>query len=289
MRIDVLLVGVSLGGCGGEGGDRTDLSPIGDPPEEVTLTMDPFVIEPGAETFMCQNFANPFAGADVYIREFESHMTAGSHHLLANYLGNARSTGAAPCSGLELPAGPFATQTPDYVYTYQEGVAAPLLGSFGLRLNSHYLNTGREPLTAQVSVTLRRTPTETVVEEARTGVSFDASINVPPRETVTVTSGVKFREEAELLWLMPHMHMRGTHFLVKSTDGRTTNVVYETDDWEAPPHRFDQPVVMPAMWNLDYSCTFVNTTETTLTFGESALNNEMCVLIYQHTANKSGR
>ena len=46
---------------------------------------------------------------------------------------------------------------------------------------------------------------------------------------------------------------------------------------------------MPATWNLDYSCTFVNTTEATLTFGESALNNEMCVLVYQHTANKSGR
>ena len=53
------------------------------------------------------------------------------------------------------------------------------------------------------------------------------------------------------------------------------------------PHEFDQPILMPTQWNLDYSCTFVDTTDITLTFGESALNNEMCVLIYQHTANKS--
>ena len=51
----------------------------------ITLTMSPFVVPAGGEVYKCQNFANPFGGADTEVTAFESHMTKGSHHLLLFY------------------------------------------------------------------------------------------------------------------------------------------------------------------------------------------------------------
>ena len=62
----------------------------GGPGISVTIEMTNFDVQPGEEVYKCQNFANPFNG-NTEIGGFESHMTAGSHHLLLFYKGGAKN------------------------------------------------------------------------------------------------------------------------------------------------------------------------------------------------------
>ncbi len=273
-----------VGGAGTGGGGTAGVAGVSgaggstDVPWEVTLDMGPFVVAPGQDTYRCQNFANPFGGVNVEIAEFESHMTTGSHHLVLNSVNNATSTGIVSCGGLEIPSGPFATQTRDDKLTYPEGIAAPLSGTDGFRINSHYFNPSPESYEARVTVTIRRAKPESVRAHVLTSVGIAFNINVPPGATGSTSSTMSFGEEAALLYLMPHMHMHGTRFLV--TAGREN--ILDIDDWETAPRKYSPPRTVPAGQTLSYNCEYLNNTSQTLTFGEKAANNEMCVLIAQY-------
>src|SRR5207237_4126066 len=78
----------------------------------VTITMDPFVVPPAGEIYKCQNFASPFE-SEVAISAFESHMTAGSHHMLLFYKDGATNQPIEDCSGLEFAATPYGSQQRD--------------------------------------------------------------------------------------------------------------------------------------------------------------------------------
>jgi hypothetical protein len=263
-----------IGGAGGSGG-----SP--DVPWEVTLHMLPFRVEPGRDTYMCQDFKNPFGGVAVEIGEFESHMTSGSHHLVFNYSEGATDTSPTPCSGLEIPSGPFATQTRDDQLIYPEGIAAPLPGNTGFHLNSHYFNPGNEAFEANVSITIRRVAPETVRAHALSTISIAFNINVPANSVGSAGSQLSFSEDVQLLWLMPHMHMHGTRFSVDMGGSR----ILETDDWESPPVQYSPPIPIPGNQALSYNCQYKNDGAVPLSFGESAANSEMCILIAQYYLN----
>jgi hypothetical protein len=264
------------GAVGGKGGTGTGGAV--NVPDEVTLEMGPFEVSPGTDTYRCQNFANPFGGVDVEIAEFETHMTEGSHHLVLNYAGDSGTPAPEPCSGLEAPSGPFATQAVDDKLTYPAGIAAPLAGNQGLRINSHYFNTTPDPFKAIVTVTLRRAKPGTVKAQALTNMGLIFDINVPPHSTGSVSGQVSFSEEVRLLSLMPHMHSHGTRFVVNAGNKQ----IFETDDWETPPHVYDPPLAIGAGQPIDFSCDYLNDGDIALNFGESAAHNEMCILITQY-------
>jgi hypothetical protein len=283
-------LGSAGGGAGGTGGTSGSVgtgggggSDAGSLPEEVTLTLGPFLVDTGREAFMCQTFANPFGGSDVFIREIESHMTPGSHHFLMNAVVDPVS-GLSPCTTIDTPVGPYATQVPDDVFGYPPGIAAPLPGTNNLKMMSHYLNSSPTLLVAEVSVTLRRARPETVQQVAWVKSLSSTDINVPPRGSQTVEGGITLepREEWDVYWIIPHMHQRGTRFSVSAGPGGVQQV-YETDRWLAPSRRFDPPLRLSAGDSLNYACTFFNDTTAPLTFGESALDNEMCVLVFHYT------
>jgi hypothetical protein len=89
MRTYWVVVGVLVAGCGSEGAGANGEHGDATAPTEATLVMQPFTVEPGGEVFVCQTFANPFGNA--FVREFETHMSTGSHHLIVNYASVAPS------------------------------------------------------------------------------------------------------------------------------------------------------------------------------------------------------
>jgi hypothetical protein len=314
MRVSWVVAGLLIAGCGSESagtpsaarehGDAAASKPKGaehsdagtskptqndsgtvGSSDEATLVMQPFNVDPGSEVFVCQSFLNPF-GETALIREFESHMSAGSHHLIVNYEEAAPSgLDIQPCSGLIPPTGPFATQVPDDKYTYQEGIAAPLDAKNVIQIVSHYLNTGSQTISPTVTVTLRRLPGGSIVRAATMLTMAYLNIDIPAHQTVTISTYGGLSENAEMLWLLPHMHSRGRHFQV--TLGETNPVtIFETNDWESAPHRFDPPQPLRADERVNYSCTWVNDTSDTLTFGESAAKNEMCLLAFQYVLDE---
>lgn len=270
------------GGTGGTGGSTatgsTSTSSTGTTTpsgETVTLVMDSFDIAPGEEVYKCQNFANPFGG-DVDVSVFESHMTAGSHHLLLFYKPVAQDGPLQDCSGLEFAATPYSTQLPDDSVAFPPGVAATIPEGTGLRLQSHYLNTTASTVTAHVEMTFHLAAPGTVKDRAAVMFIVQPNINIPPNTTQDVEYDCTVPLDMSVLKTASHMHKHGTKFT--STVGGLP--FYETDTWDEPkPALFDPPMELHAGDPLHFACTFQNNSPDTLTFGESAQSNEMCILV----------
>jgi hypothetical protein len=141
-------------------------------------------------------------------------------------------------------------------------------------MNAHYVNTGAIEIHAAVSVAMFVAGPGTVTQHAGVISDILTSISIPPTgHPTTVTASCTLPQDVNLLWAIAHMHRRATHFI--STSGGAT--LYETDQWADPPGvQFSPPLALKAGADMTWSCTYVNDTGSTLTFGPSALTNAMC-------------
>lgn len=275
--------GASSSGAGGVGGSASSTATTGATSgtggaagDSLTITMETFTVPAGGEVYRCQNFKNPFGGAAVDVSAFESHMTSGSHHLLLFYKKNAANTAEADCSGLEFAATPYSTQLPDDSVEFPAGVAAQIPADQGFRLQSHYLNTSDKPIEAHVELTFHLAKPGTVTDHAGVLFVVEPQFAIQPNSTQVVNHTCKLPYDMNLIKVGSHMHKHGTHF--DATIG--TDKVFETTTWDEPkPALFAPAKAVKGGDTLDFNCTFVNNSAQTLTFGESASTNEMCIFV----------
>ncbi len=277
--------GGSGGGGSGSGGSTSSGggSSSGGGTQDVTLTMGPFTVPAGTEVFKCQTFANPFGGVNTDIASYEEHMTTGSHHMFVFFMPGVTANGPlqdCPSGGLEFHPYPFTSQSPDAVLTYPPGVGSVIPGSYGLMLNAHFINTSQADYQATLKVTLHVAAQGTVTEHA--GVIFmnNASIDIPPTgQPSTATATCTLPQDVNLMVVGSHMHQRATNFVATSA----SQTIYQTNQWADPkPTVYDPPLQLKAGAPVTWSCTYVNDTNTDLTFGESALTNVMCIFGAQY-------
>jgi hypothetical protein len=268
------------GGAGGGGGSPGSTSSAssgvggGVGGESVTLTLDSFVVQPGEEVYKCQNFTNPFGGADAEVKAFASHMTPGSHHLLLFYKPGATDGPLQDCSGLEFAATPYSTQLPDDALVFPEGVAARISSGDGFRIQSHYLNTTLAPITAHVEITLHLAAPGTVTAHAGILFVVEPDIDVAPHASAVVSHDCAIPFDMNVIKAASHMHRHGKSF-VATVAGDT---VYETTTWDEPvPALFDPARTLHANDPLHFECVFQNDGDQPLKFGESADTDEMCI------------
>jgi hypothetical protein len=266
--------GTGLTTTGGDGGMQQGPSPDMADPNAIVLAMTSFTVPAGSEIYKCQNFANP-VGADIEVQSFESHMTPGSHHMLVFYKDNLTNSALEDCSGLEFAPTPYGTQRPDDGVTFPPGVAAQILKTQGLRLQSHYLNATQQPITASVRVVLHPAAPGSVQQNAGVFFFLNNNLSIPPTgQPFSLTQTCTIPVDLNVIKADSHMHQHATHFIATNA-GRT---VYETSDWNEPkPTLFDPPFQYAAGSTVTFTCTWVNNTGMTLTFGESARTNEMCI------------
>ncbi len=245
-------------------------------PDAFTLTFDTFTVPPGGEVYKCQNFDNPFGGVDTDVQGFESHMAKGSHHLLLFYRHGVKAGPAEDCSGLEFAATPYSTQLPDDGITLPDGVAALVKGDTSLRLQTHYLNATAEPIEAHVTLTLHRAKAGTVKDHAGVLFVVEPNIDIAPGTKGVVKHDCKLPYDMNLIKASSHMHKHGTAF----TASIAGDTVFETNTWDDPkPALFAPAKAVHGGDPLSFQCTFDNTEATSLTFGESAKTNEMCIFV----------
>lgn len=280
--------GTGSGGTGGSGGggglpdafvpSDGGVTMNGD---SAVITMTPFSVPAGGEVFMCQTFANPW-GADTDVSMFESHMTTGSHHLLLLFQDNATDGAVHSCSGLTFGPMPYGAQQPDASVSYPAGIAAQIKSTQGFNLVVHYLNATQSAIIANVQVVLHKAAAGSVTQHA--GVFFFNNVSglypgIPPGQTQTITASYTTTIPMNILYAVAHMHSRSTN--LTATYGGT--MLYTTDSWDnAPLQAYAPAVTLPAGTVIKWSCTINNTTNQTLTFGESAANNEMCIFDGQY-------
>jgi len=281
----------SSGGTGGAGTGGSATTGVttgsgGFEGETLTLKMDSFTVPPGGEVYRCQNFKNPFGGADAEVSAFESHMTGGSHHLLLFYKDKAVDTAVESCSGLEFAATPYSTQLPDDSLEFPAGVAALIPPTKGFRMQSHYLNTSSQPLEAHVEITFHLAKPGTVKDHAGVLFVVEPDFSIQPNSTQVVNHKCKLPFDMNLVKAGSHMHKHGTHF--DATIG--TEKIFETTTWDEPkPTLFAPAKAVKGGSTLNFNCTFVNNSANTLTFGESAEDNEMCIFVSSFYPTPAGQ
>jgi hypothetical protein len=249
--------------------------------QSVTLTMGPFTVPGGSEVFKCQTFANPFGGKDVDIKEYEEHMTEGSHHMFAFFSPGATNGAIEDCpnGGLEYHPYPFSAQSPDAQLTYPPTVGSRIPGSMGFMLNAHFVNASAAAFQATLTVTFHLALSGAVTQYAGVVFMNNVGIAIPPGQTpVTSTRSVNMPQDMYVIESASHMHQRATDFVATSGSQQ----LYTTQSWSSPTAAFYSPPVhltngSPVTWG----CTYVNDTGQTLTFGESAQTNVMCIYTMQ--------
>jgi hypothetical protein len=288
--------GVSSGGADpGAGGGVTppatggsgQVNPSG--VSTATITLAPFTIDPGGEVFMCQNFDNPFGGVDAAIQRTESNMTAGSHHLHLFYGASDASRTLLPCSGLEFAPLIHGSQEPHAVAQYPAGMAAKLQGGMTVRFQVHYLNSTAAPLPVQAAVSLTTVDPATVDKWVAQLYMNRVGLTVPPGPNQSVTTTCTIPTSFGPIGLIggvSHMHKWATHFVANTSTGVK---LYETNDWDVPvAAAFDPPVLLNPGDKITWTCTYNNNSGRTLTFGESAAVNEMCIFTGRFYSSPTG-
>ena len=273
----------SSGSGGGEGGIiTTDGAPVDDPEidysQTQTITMATFAVPAGEEVFYCQTFADPWS-TQVDIKTYDLSMSAGSHHMFAFYQeGATTASTSTPCpsGGLTFGAFTFTSQTPHVVQTYPATIGATIPQGYGFNMMAHYLNTTSESLNAVVSLTMYVAKPNVVTNHA--GVIFlnNALISVPATDQPVQTSSTySLPQEVNILTASSHMHKYATDFVATTSTGVT---LYSTTTWDNPtPTVFSPPLQLASGTSITWTCTDVNDTGSTLTFGESAETNVMCI------------
>ena len=249
------------------------------------------VVPAGTETLKCIYGAFPTNRGVIAVPSAESHFTPGSHHLLA-YRSDLKSipvgqTGVWDCSDgswvLHQRGSYYEAQQPDAHRELPAGVAHEFQPGEVIILQAHYVNTKNVELSAHVELTLHTIDVGEVEQEAGSLIFSDSNILVPPhsRARVTMTCPIARDINPALLW--SHMHKRGVHFEATTDDESAADVLgmlYESNDWSEPqPREFpSEGVVLHAGSHITFSCDFENDGNDTFVYGNSAEDNEMCIL-----------
>jgi len=255
-----------------------------------TFKMDTFVVNPGDEVYKCQQIGNPF-GKDVDFIYYEGQMSAGSHHLfLFNMDPSTMRTQAAPFGdcpgkGIEFHPFPYGSMQPNFNVGYPEqGMGYHFVTSHGLMLNSHYLNSGSTPITAQVQVKVTVAAPGTVSKYVGTlflnNTLFSVPANVPMTSPIAETaSTVPLNTDYQILTSICHMHKTSLGFTV-SANGQ---VFYSESNWDEPKLFVHTPyLAMKGGTKITWTCNYYNPTSQTLSFGDSAVTNVMCIYMGQY-------
>ncbi len=265
------------------------------PVEQVAFSIQSsdLTINPGDEVTKCFYFHTPNT-AQVNVNKWVSDMTPGSHHMIwfTNF-------GSQPADGtIDDCSFSNAFPIPTYVSqiehqevdfpTDEAGVplAQKVLPNTAGFFQMHYLNSTDSALT--VHVTLDAYALEDGKPFTRTDLFFtyNNDIAIPPHATgytVSATCPTKPDQIAEMqgarFWQMTtHSHKQTVQAHIR--DG--ANMVLETDDWEHPTtESWKAPDFFTfSSGQMTWDCTYDNTgsnADTTVTSGQSAKTNEMCM------------
>jgi hypothetical protein len=169
-------------------------------------------------------------------------------------------------------------------------MAAKLKGTDGLRIQVHYLNTTPDPLNVTATTKLTKVVDPSKITKWVGQLYFNrVYLQVPPGSGKKVTTSCSVPQgygPISLIGAGSHMHRRGVHFVATTSTGLK---LLETNEWAEPaPVAYDPPVVLNAGDRVTWECTYDNTTNRTLTFGESADINEMCIYLARFYSTPNG-
>jgi hypothetical protein len=240
-----------------------------------TMTMDTFTVGANQEVYKCQDFANPW-GKQVDIKTYVLDMAEGSHHMFAFYKSGASNAPVTNCpsGGLEFGPFTFTSQQHNIAQTYPPTIGATIPQGTGFTMMVHYLNASSAPIMSHVVLAMAIAKPSVVTEHAGVMYLDDTSLVVPPGMS-TSKSTYTLPQDIKIMTTWSHMHQQATNFVATTSTGTT---LFTTTEWAEPPAKdLSPPLALTKGTSISWSCTYDNMTKNTLTFGQSAQTNVMCI------------
>ena len=273
------------GGSGGSGGGN----PPPAPQNGIQITTPDITLNPGDEIFKCY-YTTLSNTAEVGAVKFQSWMTPGSHHFILystktatrpdGTLEDCTRIGGAGTDPNTTPIWMYASQDPQHEMDMPQGVAMPLIAHQPVIFNMHYINTSSQPMTVHVTQNIDYATGS--YTRAGAFVTFNTMISIPPGGTQTVSGNCQVPAGVNFFTMSTHSHKRTVEAKAqKWTNNAPGEMLVDTTDWaHATISNWSNPFLTFAPGEqLYYSCSYRNDTNMTITVGESAEANEMCMAI----------
>lgn len=265
-------------------------APSAEPDPSVVSFSVETTVEAASEVQLCKYIEMPRDKGDVLAVDRITHAyTQGSHHFLVyqTSLEEMPADGDAlvPCdesAWMTIVRGvAYAAQSAEGEIVLPEGVSQRFAAGEVLLVQTHYLNSGNEALSARVDFDLHLTTVEAAPTEAGVLFFFNPIIHVPPNGAASAELSCPIPADANLIFAASHMHKQGTRFRADIEGAAADRKLYETSEWAEPlPLELDESSgKLQAGDRIRYACDFQNTGAQTITAGPSAATDEMCMFI----------
>ncbi|MEZ4439958.1 MAG: hypothetical protein R3B72_12755 [Polyangiaceae bacterium] len=261
-------------GPGSGGGSTSGSGGGGASGDWETLVQGDWELPPGSESYTCVIATVP---EQVFIGAYRPIAPEGTHHTVLTKISSGQD-GTFPCdAGTNGQNMIYGSGVGTQEESLPEGVAVRLEAGDKVLLNLHLYNTSTSPITGTSGIQIKRLDPATVQEEAASVLAGPVALNIPPQNTTTQTGYCTIPSDVTLFSIGPHMHQLGTHMTVTAITGSGSDVLHDA------PYTFDdqrhyyleQPIQLKAGDQVKVDCTYNNTTNSTVTFGDSS-DAEMC-------------
>jgi Copper type II ascorbate-dependent monooxygenase, C-terminal domain len=277
--------GAGGGGSGAAGGAGGSTSTAGSGPGtggsgagvsgdwELLLEGD-WSLDPGLEAYTCVVATVP---EEMFVHAFRPVAPEGTHHTVLT-VGNIGEDGTFPCSaGTNGQNMIYGSGVGTEAGVMPPGVAVKLEAGSKLLLNLHLFNVSTDTITGTSGIEIQRIEPDDVVYEATSVLAGPLDLNIPAQSTVTETGYCTMPTDTTIFAVGPHMHQLGTHMTVTAQMAGGDEVMHDA------PYTFDDqrhvaidpPLQLSAGDQVKVDCTYNNTTNSSVGFGDSS-NQEMC-------------
>jgi hypothetical protein len=241
------------------------------------IAVTPFVVPAGAQGLNCQTIANPFGGA-VDVIGWSTDLGEGGHHLHVYQTDAATDVAPHDCTqnlrdNLVFQSQAIGTSS----MVYPSGISAHFDPGQGVTVRVHYLNLTDHDITVAPILEARLATPETTSTRVAPLRFDNTNILIPPHSTsTTVTKTCHVLRDIDLVWLTSHAHTHITDF--RATLGGET--LFTSHTFAEPITTvYDPPRAIAAGQAITFSCTYANTTDSPITFGDRLESDEMCNLV----------
>lgn len=259
-----------------------DTTPPGTTPQWTELVSGDWSLEPGTENpRWCQKYP---IKEDIYVSAIRPVHPPGTHHTTLSLVDD---NGSTACTGSAFGGGGmiFAAGVGDATVQIPEGVAIKLPAGKALLLNLHVYNTSTEALRGTSKIEIVRAKPEEVKTLADLMFAGPTNFSLPPQVTTKIEDTCKLTDDQTAFAIFPHMHQFGRHITTTFTVGGAPMVIHDgAYDFEEQPQLPIGPIALHAGDLIKTECTYDNTTNKPITFGESS-DTEMCFsIVYRYPA-----
>ena len=298
MRTSLFVFGLAIGACGGGGsggnpGDDTVDAPTalvdGTAADGWTaLISRSWTLPAGAtNTYKCTRIR---IANEMWVAGFRAASPPGTHHSVLTISTSSTTTGDYDCSAGSLDNQMlYAAGVGTDDLEFPAGVAMHVAAGTFLNLNLHLFNATDDPMADTSGVLVKIVAQADVVNEADMMFSGTPLINIPSdNQPHTAQGGCTAPTNWHVFTLWPHMHQTATHQKWTLTHNGTQTVLLD-DNYQFEEQK-NYPIADTLIAQGDTirtTCTYVNNTGSTMTFGDGS-DKEMCFTgMYKYPAGGS--